>query len=149
MKKTWKVLYWVGLAVILIIVICNGWGHPERWKHNLWACLSVFVWMAIHFLAGEYMRLNDPKAHTIIMRTFFRSLDQINYFFGPYDLCEICHDQRSDNICIGCERRICYQCTTGYYVDGDLCTICRASITPEEEAEDQRDQAELDAEDEA
>ncbi len=81
-----------------------------------------------------------------LKRWFFRFIDKVSCYFGQYDLCEICHVQRTDNTCIGCDRRICQECTTGYYIDEDLCAICRASITPEEEAEDQREQAAFEAE---
>jgi hypothetical protein len=63
-----------------------------------------------------------------------------------YDLCELCHEESADYICVGCDRHICGECTTMYYVDAELCTKCRAEITPEEEEQDRKESAETLAE---
>jgi hypothetical protein len=54
------------------------------------------------------------------------------------DACELCGNEKADYICVGCEKRICCMCNSGYYEDAELCRECRKDITPEEEAEDRR-----------
>jgi len=44
--------------------------------------------------------------------------------------------------CVGCGHFICYGCDSMFYEDENLCVECRATITPEEEAELAREQAE-------
>ena len=82
---------------------------------------------------------------TKLRRWFFTRMRRIGYWIGEHDLCEICHEEQVMNTCIGCERRICCMCDSGYYEDAELCTICRSQITPEEEAEDARLQAEFES----
>ena len=57
------------------------------------------------------------------------------------DSCELCGNEQADNICVGCDRRICCMCVSGYYEDESLCKRCRHDITPEELAEDQKEAA--------
>ena len=49
--------------------------------------------------------------------------------------CEVCHEEQVAHTCIGCDRFICYDCESNFYEDESLCVKCRATITPEEEAE--------------
>ena len=83
-----------------------------------------------------------------LRRWFFRTIGTIAYRLAQLDRCEICDEDFADGECVGCDRRICMSCNSGYYEDETLCTLCRKDITPEEEAEDQRAQAELDKENE-
>jgi hypothetical protein len=73
-------------------------------------------------------------------------IDRASYWQSNHDLCEICHVGTADRVCIGCERRIDYECESGYCSDVDLCSICRAEITPEQEAEALREAADRIAE---
>lgn len=78
-----------------------------------------------------------------IRRWFFYWLevfiDRASHWQSELDLCEICKDYTADRICVGCDRRIDHTCDSNYYYeDESLCTLCRATITPEEEAEDRR-----------
>ena len=62
-------------------------------------------------------------------------------------LCELCEEEPSDYICVGCDKHICGACDSGYYSDAELCVKCRATITPEEEESDRKEAAESLAED--
>lgn len=53
--------------------------------------------------------------------------------------CEICNDEPVARVCIGCDKYIGYGCDSLYYADETLCTECRSTITPEEEAQDRID----------
>ena len=57
------------------------------------------------------------------------------------DSCELCGNEQSDYMCVGCQRRICAMCESGYYADENLCSECRKNISPEEEAEDKKEAA--------
>jgi hypothetical protein len=50
--------------------------------------------------------------------------------------CELCHEETIARQCIGCKAYICYGCDSMYYEDETLCAECRATITPEQEAQD-------------
>jgi hypothetical protein len=65
-------------------------------------------------------------------------IDRLSYWQCEHDLCEICKRYTADRICIGCNRRIDYECDSCYYNDENLCIECRKDITPEQEAEDAR-----------
>ncbi len=83
-----------------------------------------------------------------IKRWLFGKLAILNRWREAHDLCEICHEEQACSICVGCEQRICCECTSGYYADEDLCLACRAQITPEEEEADRLEQIQADMEDE-
>ena len=59
----------------------------------------------------------------------------------------MCHDVKVETTCESCERRMCYECTSNYYNDVDICSVCRAQITPEEEEADRKETAQATAED--
>jgi hypothetical protein len=63
------------------------------------------------------------------------------------DACELCGNEKADYICVGCEKRICCMCNSGYYEDAELCRECRKDITPEEEEQDRRDAIENEEDD--
>lgn len=77
--------------------------------------------------------------------TIYRFEKALGCWITEHDLCELCHSETVGEVCIGCQARICYLCDSGYYSDENLCNKCRKEITPEEEAEDRRLQAEYDA----
>jgi len=83
---------------------------------------------------------------TKIRRGFFGFLEtmraRITNYLDEHDLCEICKENISDEICVGCDRRICGECNSGYYSDAELCKTCRADISPKEEAQDRKESAE-------
>jgi len=76
---------------------------------------------------------------TKLRRWFFEKLENLNRWREAHDLCEVCKEETKDYICVGCDRRICCGCDSGYYEDAELCTLCRKDITPEEEADDRRE----------
>lgn len=78
---------------------------------------------------------------TRLKRWFFGKLDSVGNWLIQHDICEICHEETVDLTCVGCKRRICINCDSGYYADETLCTDCRKDITPEEEAADRADDA--------
>jgi hypothetical protein len=78
-----------------------------------------------HKLQGIYVRLID--------------------WLQEHSRCEICHEEQVAHLCIGCGRYICYGCDSMFYEDENLCIECRATITPEEEAEMAREQVDLEA----
>jgi hypothetical protein len=73
-----------------------------------------------------------------LKREFFYRWRGFSNWINEQDACEICGNEQAQDICVGCDRRICYMCNSGYYEDAELCTSCRKDITPEEEAEDRR-----------
>jgi hypothetical protein len=73
-----------------------------------------------------------------LRRWFFEKLERINRWREWHDVCEICKEETKDYVCVGCDRRICIDCESGYYEDENLCVLCRKDITPAEEAEDRR-----------
>lgn len=75
---------------------------------------------------------------TRIRRWGFTKLDRLNNWREAHDLCEICKESYVGYTCVGCGRRICVDCESGYYADEDLCDLCRRDITPEEEAKDRK-----------
>jgi hypothetical protein len=81
-----------------------------------------------------------PQMKMRIKRWFLRWLevviDRLSHWQAENDTCEVCQKFTADRECIGCDRRYCHDCESGYYEDADLCTLCRADITPEQEAED-------------
>ena len=64
------------------------------------------------------------------------------YRIKQLDKCELCKTNEVMSTCIGCNKRICYECESGYYADVELCNECRKEITPEEYADDCRGKAE-------
>ena len=76
-----------------------------------------------------------------LKREFFGWFSGFKDYIRGLDSCELCGNEIADNICVGCDRRICDMCESGYYQDVTLCTSCRAEITPEEEAYDLRESA--------
>ena len=76
-----------------------------------------------------------------LRREFFGWFAGFKDYISGLDSCELCGNEQSHYICVGCERRICYMCNSGYYTDAELCQVCRTNITPEEEEEDRRDAA--------
>jgi hypothetical protein len=76
-----------------------------------------------------------------LKREFFGWFAGFKDYISGLDSCELCGNEQSHYICVGCERRICYMCNSGYYTDAELCTDCRKDITPEELAEDRKDYA--------
>lgn len=63
-------------------------------------------------------------------------IDRASHWQSYHDLCEVCREGTADRVCVGCNRRIDYECDSLYYEDETLCAICRNDITPEEEAKD-------------
>src|SRR5580692_11251402 len=80
------------------------------------------------------------RIRTRIMRWIYWKLDnfrcELNMWLDEHDLCEVCRDEPAANECIGCGQRVGFECNSFYYEDETLCTECRATITPEEEAQD-------------
>jgi hypothetical protein len=76
-----------------------------------------------------------------LKREFFGWFAGFKDYISGLDSCELCGNEQADNICVGCDRRICCMCNSGYYEDAELCTDCRAKITPEEEEEDRKESA--------
>jgi hypothetical protein len=76
-----------------------------------------------------------------LKREFFSWWPSFRDWVNAKDSCELCGNEIADNICVGCDRRICDMCNSGYYADAELCTNCRANLTPEEEAEDRKEAA--------
>jgi len=76
-----------------------------------------------------------------LKREFFGWWPSFRDWVNAKDSCEICGNEIADNICVGCDRRICGMCESGYYSDESLCTECRKDITPEELEEDRKDAA--------
>jgi hypothetical protein len=76
-----------------------------------------------------------------IKREFFGWWKGFIEWVTAQDTCELCGNEKADYLCVGCERRICMMCNSGYYADAELCKACRKEITPEEEAEDRKDAA--------
>lgn len=74
-----------------------------------------------------------------LKRHFFEWWGPFSDYVSGLDACELCGNDQADYICVGCDKRICCMCESGYYEDENLCTACRKDITPEEEAEDQRE----------
>ena len=62
-------------------------------------------------------------------------IDRASHWQNDHDICELCKEEVTSLICIGCERRHCHECTSGFYEDVDQCNLCRNDISPEEEAE--------------
>jgi len=79
-----------------------------------------------------------------LKREFFGWWSGFREWVNAKDSCELCGNEHTDYICVGCDRRICCMCDSGYYTDAELCTECRKDITPEEEEEDRKLAAELD-----
>jgi hypothetical protein len=77
-----------------------------------------------------------------LKRRLFDFIKRLNCYREENDLCELCHEETADYICVGCDRQICGACDSAYYRDAELCTDCRAKITPEEEEQDRRESAE-------
>jgi hypothetical protein len=77
-----------------------------------------------------------------LKRHFFNLVKRLNRIATQYDLCELCHEEEADYICVGCDRHICAACDSLYYRDADLCTKCRSEITPEEEERDRKESVE-------
>lgn len=69
---------------------------------------------------------------------FFEFWQGFRHWIDEMDACEVCGNEKADYICVGCDKRICCMCDSGYYSDAEICRPCRAQITPEEEAEDRR-----------
>jgi hypothetical protein len=78
---------------------------------------------------------------TKLRRWFFGKWHSLNLWIEDKDVCELCGEEKSDTVCVGCDRRICDMCESGYYQDATLCTSCRAKMTPEELADDLRESA--------
>jgi hypothetical protein len=76
-----------------------------------------------------------------LKREFFGWWSGFRDWVTAQDTCEICGNELADYLCIGCDRRICLMCDSGYYGDASLCKDCRKDITPEQEAEDCKDAA--------
>jgi hypothetical protein len=76
-----------------------------------------------------------------LRRWFYGKIADIAYWLGTKDVCELCGDDIADGGCVGCEKRICMNCDSGYYDDETLCKDCRAKITPEEEESDRVEMA--------
>lgn len=74
-------------------------------------------------------------------RWFFGWFKGFAEWVSGKDECELCGNEKADYICVGCDKRICCMCDSGYYQDAELCTECRKNITPEELAEDRKDAA--------
>lgn len=83
----------------------------------------------------------ERKMFKRLRRWFYGKIADIAYWLGTKDVCELCGEDIADGGCVGCERRICMNCDSGYYDDETLCTDCRAKITPEEEESDRQEQA--------
>ena len=81
-----------------------------------------------------------------LRRWFFATVANLAYRLGKLDICEVCEEEIADGPCVGCGRRICMNCNSGYYEDEELCTLCRKDITPEEEGADRKLEAELNEE---
>jgi hypothetical protein len=96
---------------------------------------------AYNMLAGEWCRKVGRIVWKFIKREFFGWWPSFRDWVSGKDLCEICGNDRTDYVCVGCERRICDMCNSGYYEDAELCQACRHDITPEEEAYDLRESA--------
>jgi hypothetical protein len=73
-------------------------------------------------------------------------ISSVALWLDVHDVCEVCKKESAANVCIGCDRRICFECNSGYYEDETLCMECRKEITPEEEAEDRQLAQELERE---
>jgi hypothetical protein len=71
-----------------------------------------------------------------LKREFFGWWKGFSEWVTAQDYCELCGNEQADYLCVGCDRRICMMCDSGYYGDANLCKNCRKDITPEEEAED-------------
>jgi hypothetical protein len=76
-----------------------------------------------------------------LKREFFDWFAGFKNFIQGLDCCELCGNEQADSICVGCDKRICCMCDSGYYSDVELCTNCRANLTPEEEAQDREEEA--------
>lgn len=63
-------------------------------------------------------------------------LDRLSHWQSEHDLCELCRRYTADRVCVGCDRRIDYECDSCYYYDETLCSECRGTISPEQESED-------------
>jgi len=73
-----------------------------------------------------------------LKRSFFGWFSGFRDYINGLDSCERCGNEWTDYTCVGCERRICCMCESGYYEDANLCSSCRHDITPEEEEEDRK-----------
>jgi hypothetical protein len=73
-----------------------------------------------------------------LKREFFGWWSGFRDWVSGLDSCELCGNEKSDYTCIGCLKRICCMCESGYYSDANLCSSCRHDITPEEEEEDRK-----------
>ena len=89
------------------------------------------------------MESTVKRLYVKLRRWFFERLGTLAYRLAQYDTCELCGEDFADGPCVGCGRRICIDCNSGYYEDEELCKECRKDITPEEEAQDLVDQQEL------
>jgi hypothetical protein len=76
-----------------------------------------------------------------LKREFFGWWSGFRDWVSGMDSCELCGNEKADYVCVGCEKRICCMCESGYYSDESLCMACRHDITPEQEAEDRKDAA--------
>lgn len=77
-----------------------------------------------------------------LRRWFFGVWQGFREWIDGMDACEICGNEQADNICVGCDRRICGMCDSGYYRDAEICQECRKNISPQEEDEDRENEAE-------
>lgn len=114
------------------------------------ASLGVIVGTLVRKLVRNRRRYgltNNPWV--LLKRWAFRTVNRLHYWFGESDICEVCHDVKVETTCESCERRMCYECTSNYYNDVDICSVCRAQITPEEEEADRKETAQATAEDNA
>lgn len=80
---------------------------------------------------------------TRLRRWLFEKANSLRDWINSFDICELCHEEVVDLSCVGCKRRICMDCESGYYEDESLCKKCRSDITPEDEEQDRKDQLEL------
>ena len=78
---------------------------------------------------------------TKVRRWFLRKWQSLDHWIKELDACELCGNEKADCECVGCDRRICCMCNSGYYEDVELCTDCRKEISPQEEQADCEDTA--------
>jgi hypothetical protein len=79
-----------------------------------------------------------------ILHVLFSLIEKLEAWRVKHDLCEVCGENPVETRCWeGCKKRICGECESFYYEDATICKECEAQITPEEKAEDQRLNAEL------
>lgn len=63
-----------------------------------------------------------------LKREFFGWFAGFKDYISGLDSCELCGNEQADNICVGCERRICYMCNSGQIENDTLCYECHEDV---------------------